>query len=67
MSSFSDIITIWREAYNYAGPIICAKDQTKVAELIEVCRHRQKWIGCVPIDNTTIPTTMIIEELHNKI
>ncbi|CAI2178867.1 7808_t:CDS:2 [Funneliformis geosporum] len=41
-SSFSDIITIWREAYNYAGPTICAKDQTKVAELIEVCRHRQK-------------------------
>ncbi|CAI2197857.1 3973_t:CDS:2, partial [Funneliformis geosporum] len=61
------IITIWREAYNYAGHTICAKDQMKVAELIEVCRHQQKWIGCVPIDNTTIPTTMTIEELHNKI
>ncbi|CAG8850010.1 37214_t:CDS:1, partial [Gigaspora margarita] len=45
----------------------CAKDQTKVAELIEVCKHQQKWIGCVPIDDTTIPITMTIEELHNKI
>ncbi|CAB4473950.1 unnamed protein product [Rhizophagus irregularis] len=66
-SSFPDIITMWRKAYDYAGPTICAKDQTKVAELIEVCKQRQKWIGCVPIEDTIIPTTMTIEELHNKI
>ncbi|UZO29538.1 uncharacterized protein OCT59_023008 [Rhizophagus irregularis] len=53
-SSFPDIITMWRKAYDYAGPTICAKDQTKVAELIEVCKQRQKWIGfyalsaCIP-------------------
>ncbi|CAB4437270.1 unnamed protein product [Rhizophagus irregularis] len=58
---------MWRKAYDYAGPTICAKDQTKVAELIEVCEQRQKWIGCVPIEDTIIPTTMTIEELHNKI
>ncbi|CAG8752858.1 45671_t:CDS:2, partial [Gigaspora margarita] len=67
ISIFSDIIAMWHKAYNYNGPTVCAKDQTKVAELIEVCKHRQKWIGCVPIDDTTIPTTITIEELHNKV
>ncbi|RIB08291.1 hypothetical protein C2G38_361024 [Gigaspora rosea] len=67
ISIFSDIIAMCRKAYNYNGPTVCAKDQTKVAELIEVCKHRQQWIGCVPIDDATIPTTMTIEELHNKI
>jgi hypothetical protein len=37
-SVLAELITIWRSAYNYYGPTICAKDQTKVAELIEVCR-----------------------------
>lgn len=58
---------MWRKVYNYADPTICAKDQTKVAELIEVCRQRQKWIRCMPIDDTTILTSITIEELHNKI
>lgn len=35
-----DLITIWRLVYNYNSPTICAKDQTKVAEMIEVCRSR---------------------------
>src|SRR6266498_1703650 len=34
-SNFSEIITMWHKAYNYAGPIVYVKDQTKVAELIE--------------------------------
>ncbi|GES81353.1 hypothetical protein GLOIN_2v1844828 [Rhizophagus clarus] len=58
---------MWRKAYDYTGPTICAKDQTKVAELIEICRQRQKWIGCVLIEETIISTTMTMEELHNKI
>ncbi|CAG8729303.1 4067_t:CDS:2 [Cetraspora pellucida] len=67
ISSFSDIVTIWHKAYNYNGPTICAKDQTKVAELIKVCKHQQKWIKCILINSITISTTMIFKELHNKI
>jgi len=39
-SNFSELISKWRCAYNYMGPTICAKDQTKIAEMIEVDRHR---------------------------
>ncbi|CAG8727546.1 14906_t:CDS:2, partial [Gigaspora margarita] len=67
ISNFSEVIAIWHTAYNYNSSTVCAKDQTKVAELIKICKHRQKWIGCIPIDNNTIPATMIMEELYNKI
>ncbi|CAG8727423.1 18681_t:CDS:2, partial [Gigaspora rosea] len=36
ISNFSEIIAMWHTAYNYDGPTVCAKDQTKVAELIEI-------------------------------
>ncbi|CAG8795694.1 17903_t:CDS:2, partial [Gigaspora rosea] len=66
-SVFAELITIWRSAYNYYGPTICAKDQTKVAEMIEVCRIYQRWVGSVPIDTSTITYSMTAEELHAKI
>ncbi|CAG8834438.1 31328_t:CDS:2, partial [Gigaspora margarita] len=34
-SVFAEPITIWQSAYNYYSLTICAKDQTKVAEMIE--------------------------------
>jgi hypothetical protein len=64
---FKELIKIWRLAYNYYGPTVCAKDQTKVAEMIEVCRTRQQWVGSVPIDTSTIPHSMTANELHAKI
>jgi hypothetical protein len=33
---YETMITTWRAAFNYTGPILCAKDQTKVSEMIEV-------------------------------
>ncbi|RIB17834.1 hypothetical protein C2G38_2037407 [Gigaspora rosea] len=57
ISNFLEVIAMWRTAYNYNSPMVYAKDQTKVAELIEICKYRQKWIG----------STMTMEELHNKI
>ncbi|CAG8836705.1 28229_t:CDS:2, partial [Gigaspora margarita] len=35
ISIFVELITIWQLAYNCYGPTICAKDQTKVAKIIE--------------------------------
>ena len=35
--------------------------------MIEVCRTRQQWVGSVPIDTSTIPCSMSVEELHAKI
>ncbi|EXX61378.1 hypothetical protein RirG_171690 [Rhizophagus irregularis DAOM 197198w] len=46
---FEELIAIWRTAYNYNGPTICAKDQTKVAEMIEVCRTRQQWATYITV------------------
>ncbi|CAI2166583.1 1982_t:CDS:2, partial [Funneliformis geosporum] len=54
-----ELITIWQSTYNYYSPTIYAKDQTKVAEIIEV--------GSVPIDTSTIPYSMTAKELHTKI
>ncbi|CAB4445007.1 unnamed protein product [Rhizophagus irregularis] len=64
---FEELIAIWRTAYNYYGPTVCAKDQTKVAEMVEVCRTRQQWVGSIPIDTSIIPHVMTAEELHAKI
>jgi hypothetical protein len=35
--------------------------------MIEVCRTRHQWVGLVPIDTSTIPCSMSVEELHAKI
>ncbi|CAI2190724.1 6412_t:CDS:2, partial [Funneliformis geosporum] len=63
--SFVDFLI--RLAYDYYGPTICAKDQIKVAEMIEFCRTQQQWVGSVPIDNSMVPHSMTTEELHTKI
>ncbi|CAG8843708.1 20737_t:CDS:2, partial [Gigaspora margarita] len=47
VSNFSKLINNWRCAYNYSGPVICAKDQTKIAEMIEVDRCRAQFVGSV--------------------
>src|SRR5205823_14090678 len=33
---YKPMITAWQVAFNYTGPILCAKDQTKVSEMIEI-------------------------------
>ena len=38
--NFYESISKWRCAYDYMEPTICAKDQTKIAEMIEV-EHRR--------------------------
>ncbi|CAG8730728.1 13664_t:CDS:2 [Rhizophagus irregularis] len=39
-SNFYESISKWRCIYDYMEPTICAKDQTKIAEMIEV-EHRR--------------------------
>ncbi|CAG8852636.1 8953_t:CDS:1, partial [Gigaspora margarita] len=67
VSNFSKLINNWRCAYNYSGPVICAKDQTKIAEMIEVDRRRARFVGCVQMQQTSIPYSMSIDELQQKL
>lgn len=42
-SNFYESISKWRCAYDYMEPTICAKDQTKIAEMIEVEHRRTRF------------------------
>ncbi|CAG8782688.1 15809_t:CDS:2, partial [Dentiscutata erythropus] len=48
-------------------PVICAKDQTKIAEMIEVDRCHARFVGCVQMQQTSIPYSMTIDELQQKL
>ena len=66
-SNFYELISKWRCAYDYMEPTVCAKDQTKIAEMIEVDRRRARFVGCVQMQQTSIPQVMTIEELQQKL
>ncbi|GET03185.1 hypothetical protein GLOIN_2v1811542 [Rhizophagus clarus] len=66
-SNFYELNSKWRCAYDYMGPTICAKDQTKIAEIIEVDRHCAQFVGCVQMQQTSVPQVMTIEELQQKL
>src|SRR6266540_36210 len=46
---------------------ICVKDQTKIAEMIEVDRCHSRFIGCIQMQQTSIPQIMILDELQRKL
>src|SRR2546423_4621150 len=60
------IISKWRCTYNYFGPTIYTKNQTKIAEMIEVDRHHTRFVGCVQMQQN-LPQTMTIDELQQKL
>ncbi|RIA84535.1 hypothetical protein C1645_832097 [Glomus cerebriforme] len=67
IEEYETMITTWRAAFNYTGSILCAKDQTKVFEMIELCQKREMWMGCVPYSAQKVPTSMLIDELQQII
>ncbi|CAG8693644.1 16436_t:CDS:1, partial [Dentiscutata heterogama] len=65
--NFPELINKWQCVYNYLGPIICAKDQTKIAEMIEVDRHQNRFVRYIQIQQTSISHSITIDKLQQKL
>ncbi|CAG8790315.1 28420_t:CDS:1, partial [Racocetra persica] len=48
-------------------PIIYAKDQTKIAEMIKVDRRHARFVGYIQMQQTSILYSMTIDELQQKL